>query len=129
MHELNLCRTLLRQILEVADQHQALAVTLVHLKIGPLAGVEPELLKTAFTMAARGTIAQSAELSVTESQVQVYCHDCRDTYRVAPNRLCCPSCGSCSTQLASGDELVLQSVDLTLIDPSSADRTGSRPCV
>lgn len=129
MHELSLCRALLRQTLEVAEQHQALAVTVVHLQIGPLAGVEPELLKTAFTLAAAGTIAESADLKLTKTDVQIYCPVCKNEYRGAANQLCCPGCGSCSTRLTGGDELILQSVELTLNDPCSADHSRSKPCV
>ncbi|WP_404369429.1 hydrogenase maturation nickel metallochaperone HypA [Marinobacter sp.] len=129
MHELSLCRALLRQTLEVAEQHRARAINAVHLQIGPLAGVEPELLKTAFTLAAAGTIAESAELKLTKTHVQIYCPGCEKEFRGAANQLCCPGCGSCSTQLTSGDELILQSVELSLEDPYSADNSRSRSCV
>lgn len=129
MHELSLCRALLRQTLEVAEQHRAQAVNVVHLQIGPLAGVEPELLKTAFTLAAAGTIAESAELKLMKTHVQIYCPGCKKEFRGAANQLCCPGCGSCSTQLTGGDELILQSVELSLEDPYSADNSRSRSCV
>ncbi|MBS3805238.1 MAG: hydrogenase maturation nickel metallochaperone HypA [Oleiphilaceae bacterium] len=119
MHELSLCRSLLRQILEVAEQHRALAVTLVRLRMGPLSGVEAELLKTAFPLAAAGTIAESAELDLTATCVEVYCENCWKNCRAGPNQLCCARCGSCVTQLVSGDELILDSVELTLDQPSA----------
>ncbi|XKH58744.1 hydrogenase maturation nickel metallochaperone HypA [Halomonas sediminis] len=119
MHELSLCRSLLRQTLEVAEQHGAVAVTVVRLQIGPLSGIEPELLKTAFPLAAAGTIAESAKLNLTATCIEVYCKSCKKTCRAAPNQLCCTSCGSCSTQLVGGDELILESVELTLDEPSA----------
>ncbi|RCV86006.1 hydrogenase maturation nickel metallochaperone HypA [Vreelandella rituensis] len=119
MHELSLCRSLLRQILEVAEQHRVLAVTVVRLQVGPLSGVEPELLKTAFPLAAAGTLAESAKLNLTATCIEVYCGSCKKRSRAASNQLSCTSCGSCSTQLVSGDELILESVELTLDELSA----------
>lgn len=119
MHELSLCRSLLHQTLEVAARHRAVAVTALRLQIGPLSGVEPELLKTAFPLAAAGTIAESAVLNLTATCIEVYCKSCNTRCQATPNRLCCATCGSCSTQLVSGDELMLESVELTLDQPSA----------
>lgn len=129
MHELSLCRSLLRQTLAVAAQHRAVAVTGLRLQIGPLAGVEPELLKSAFLLAAAGTIAESAELNLVATCIEVYCKSCKKRSQATPNQLCCGNCGSCSTQLVSGDELMLESVELIKDSVElTLDEASARQC-
>lgn len=129
MHELSLCRSLLRQILAVASQHRAVAVTGLRLQIGPLSGVEPELLKIAFPLAAAGTIAKSAKLNLVATCIEVYCKSCKKRAQATPNQLCCGTCGSCSTQLVSGDELMLESVELIQDSVElTADEASAKQC-
>lgn len=86
--------------------------TQVELSIGPLSGVELELLQHAFPIAAAGSCAATACLTITTAAVTIYCPECDQTTIVAPNRLLCPHCGNWQTQLKAGDELILQRVEL-----------------
>ena len=45
MHELSVCQGLIRQVERIAAENDAHAVSRVVLKVGPLSGVEPDLLK------------------------------------------------------------------------------------
>jgi hydrogenase nickel incorporation protein HypA/HybF len=64
MHEMSLLRGLLNQIESIARKHSASRVTVVRLKLGPLAHIEPEHLREHFVQAARGTVAASARLEI-----------------------------------------------------------------
>ena len=64
MHELSVCQGLLDQVAGIARQNQATGVKLIRLRIGPLSGVEPQLLEQAFPLARAGTIAERAELAI-----------------------------------------------------------------
>ena len=57
MHELSVCQGLIRQVEQIAAQNEARAVGKILLKVGALSGVEPDLLKHAFTIAREGTVA------------------------------------------------------------------------
>jgi hydrogenase nickel incorporation protein HypA/HybF len=116
MHELSICQSLLQQVEEIAVRERAARVELIRLRIGPLAGVEPELLQQAFSIARVGTRAEAAELLIEQLPVTIRCRQCGSESAVPPNRLLCGHCGDYRTQLLSGDELLLASVELTRAD-------------
>ena len=110
MHELAVCQALLTEVGRVARDAGAGPVQRVVLRVGPLSGIEPELLSRAFEVARAG-IADRAELCIELSPVRVRCHDCGAEREVPPNRLTCRDCGSRHTELRAGDELILQRVE------------------
>ena len=112
MHELSVCQALLEQVQEVASSHGARAVSRIVLQIGPLAGVEPQLLRQAFPIARAGTVAETADLHIEALPIRVRCSQCGAETDAAVNRLVCGRCGDWHTQLLSGDELLLASVEL-----------------
>ncbi len=112
MHELSICQGLMRQVTAIAQQHHARSVSLIRLRIGPLSGVEPELLMQAFPIASAGTVAANATLTVERQAVRVRCRQCGAETEATANRLVCGECGHWQTQLVSGDEMILQSVEL-----------------
>ena len=112
MHELAVCQGLMSQVEQIARREQAERITRILLSIGPLSGVEATLLKDAFPIAAAGTVAEAAILDIQEQAVQVKCLRCGAESEATANRLLCAACGDYRTQLISGDELMLMSVEL-----------------
>jgi len=112
MHELAICRSVLAQVLAVAAAHDGQAVGRITLRIGPLAGVEPDLLAAAFPIVAAGTPCEGAILEIEGIDVQVRCRGCGAVSVVRPNRLLCAGCGGWQVTLLSGDEMLLASVEL-----------------
>ncbi len=104
--------SLLEQVEALAAERAAASVTRIELDIGPLSGVEPELLRNAYPIAVAGTIAESAELVINDLPVIVRCTGCGAESEAAPNRLICEACGDFRTRIASGDEMILRSVEL-----------------
>jgi len=112
MHELAVAQALVEQVDAVITQHRATRASLIRVRIGPLAGVVPELLASAFPLAAAGSRMEHAELDLVEAPIQVHCQTCGAETEAAMNRLVCGACGDWHTQLISGDELLLESVEL-----------------
>lgn len=112
MHELSVCQALLSQVESIAAEHRAHGVTKIRLQIGPLAGVESQLLQDAFPIARAGTIADGAELAIEALPLRVRCDSCDAESDAAPNRLVCGACGDWHTRVISGDEMLLASVEL-----------------
>jgi len=113
MHELSVCQSMLSQVEEIARNERASAVTVVVIRIGPLSGVEAELLKQAFPIACAGGLAEGAELRVEHLPIRVLCLECGAETEARANRLLCGACGDYRTRLLSGDEMLLVSVELT----------------
>jgi hydrogenase nickel incorporation protein HypA/HybF len=112
MHETAICSALLAEVERVARTQNANAVTRVRVAIGPLAGVESQLLRRAYELARAGTIAAEAPLEIEQTCIEVTCKACGARTRAEPQRVVCGECGDWRTQLVSGDELVLSQVEL-----------------
>lgn len=112
MHELSVCRALVEQLQGIAREHGAVRIEKVTLRIGPLSGIELDLLRRAYPLAAQGTVAQDAELCTEPMPVRVCCSQCGAQSDVEANRLLCGTCGDFRTNLVSGDEMLLASVEL-----------------
>lgn len=112
MHELAICQALIDQVQDLARSRGATRVSGITLDVGPLSGVVPDLLHTAFTVARAGTVAETARLDIQTAPVRVWCPACETESAARVNRLVCAHCGDWRTQLRSGDELLLRSVVL-----------------
>lgn len=104
------------QVEEIAAREGATSVAAIVIRIGPLSGVVPDLLQQAFTIARAGTLAADAELITELEPIRIRCLECEAESQAAPNRLLCGACGSYRTQVTSGDELLLASVELDIAD-------------
>ncbi|CAK0777351.1 Hydrogenase maturation factor HypA [Gammaproteobacteria bacterium] len=114
MHELSICAGMLRQVEELAIAHHAKRVTHIHIQVGPLSGVDPELLANAYSIARAGTLAATAELTVEVLPIRVRCTLCNAETETTPNNLVCANCGNWHTQLQSGDQMMLRNVELII---------------
>lgn len=112
MHELSVCLALLEQVQRIAAERNATSVSKVVLQIGPLSGVEAGLLRNAYPLAAAGTVAEEAELVIENAGIVVSCSECGQESPATPNRLLCAHCGGFRTRIASGDEMILKSLEL-----------------
>lgn len=119
MHEFAVCRDMLQQIETIAADEQATAVETITVRIGPLSGIEAHLLSQAFPLAAAGTVAENAELIIEALPIKVKCQLCGAETVAKANRLICGECGDYHTQLLSGDEMLLASLEL-LKEPQEA---------
>ncbi len=116
MHELSVCQALVRQLERVSAENGGGRIERAVLRIGPLSGIEIPLLEQAFPLAARGTVADAAALDIRPAPVRIACSDCSAETEARPNRLLCGQCGSYRCRLVSGDEMLLETVELALAD-------------
>ena len=120
MHELSVCLALLREVERIAGENNAGRVTRIVVTVGPLSGVEADLLRNAYPLAVAGTIAEDAEFQIDVAAIVVKCTQCGAESSAKPNRLLCGECGDYRTKLVSGDEMVLQSLELDDIGSATA---------
>lgn len=112
MHELSIIQSLFDALEAQAREHAAVRITRVCLSVGPLAGAVPELLKEAFDMYKKGTIADGAEIEIAAPPVRFKCKACGTETEPREVALRCPACGSIEVTLCSGTELYLDKIEL-----------------
>lgn len=112
MHELAVCQSILDQVESIASERNAISVTSIVIALGPLSGVEAQLLKNSYPIASAGTVAENAELIIQQLPIKVKCTKCGSESDALPNKLICKQCGDWRTTLISGDELILMRVEL-----------------
>lgn len=120
MHELSVCQALLTQVTDIAMDHGASAVVRIIVEVGPLSGIEPHLLASAFEVVRAGSCAAKAELSIESMTITVACLICGAQSPCRPNRLICAACGGFRTRVLAGDELRLRTVELRVPEPQGA---------
>ena len=130
MHELAICQALMNQVESIAAERNARSVVSIVVGMGPLSGVEAQLLKHAYPVASAGTIAEGARLVVENLPVRIKCTQCGSESDALPNKLVCKACGDWRTTLISGDELMLMRVELETAaeqagKPGEADEHGA----
>lgn len=120
MHEFAICQGLIDQVERLANEKGASRVDNIVLSIGPLSGIEPELLKRAFEVARSETVANNAELEIETGPVVVECRSCGASNNVQVNRLLCPSCGDWQVNVIKGDEMLLLRLELSGIEEGNS---------
>jgi hydrogenase nickel incorporation protein HypA/HybF len=112
MHEYSLARALAEQVRDIARQHCATSVTEVVVAAGPLAGVEPLLLASAFEQVATDELLCKVRLIIEEAPLTVHCDTCERESEIKDFAFVCPHCGAGTTRMVGGDALILRHVVL-----------------
>ena len=114
MDEREIASSVLAVVDQAAYQRSASRIGIVHLAIGGRRVFDPERLQAAFAQAARGTVAEGAQLSVKVLPVRHRCLNCGLIFDAGPTDTSCPNCIHPHTEMIGGEELRL--VDLELAE-------------
>ena len=112
MHELSVCQALIGQVEKVARENHAHRVISIVIAVGPLSGVEAGLLEHAYPVAAAGTLAEHATLTIETVPVRVRCRRCAAETGAQVNRLVCGDCGDWQVDVIAGEEMLLTRVEI-----------------
>ncbi len=128
MHEHSLVRSLLAQVQQIALLNGSNEVTDIELEVGPLSGVEPSLVESAFATLRMGTCAETSKLSIRLVPLIVACQDCGSESVLECFRIRCSKCQSGSVKVIQGEIFRLLTVTLAERNPdetSMADAVTS----
>ncbi len=120
MHEMSLVRTLLAQVGEIVSANGGAALRRVRVQVGPLAGVEPALMASAWKQLSAEAGCGDATLEIEEVPLVARCRGCDMDFQPLQFRFRCPSCGVPETDTISGDGVVLQCVVLDDIEQGAS---------
>jgi len=110
MHEYAIVQALLESVAEKTQQHGAVAVHRLRVRIGELSGVEPALLYSAYCTFRERTVCADADLEIEEVPAAWSCPRCGcEIERGALLR--CSTCGT-PARLSAGDEIILDRIEM-----------------
>ena len=111
MHEVSICTAIAKIAHKVAAGRP---VERVRVDVGHLRQVVPDTLSHSWEMVVFGTPLDGVPLEVREVPAVVECRRCRSLTRLDDPIFRCAACGSDETDVISGNELFVTSLDLTV---------------
>jgi hydrogenase nickel incorporation protein HypA/HybF len=121
MHELGIAEA----IVAIAEEHAGgRHVEKIELKIGHLRQVVPDALTFAFELVAQGTSVEGAILVIEDVPVRIVCRGCARDSRVTEFPFACPNCGSFDINVVTGDELLVDSLEIVNEQPMPMAQEG-----
>ncbi|WP_421869309.1 hydrogenase maturation nickel metallochaperone HypA [Motiliproteus sp.] len=113
MHEMSLAEGMIQLIEEQARSQQFERVTAVHLEIGRLSNVEVEAMRFCFDAVIRGTLAEGAGLTITETPGIGWCMDCSQSVEHQALYDPCPLCGGYKIQVTGGNQMLIKELEVS----------------
>ncbi len=111
MHEYSLVEALVRRVEEEARRRDAVAVHGLKVTVGELAGVDPELFRTAYETFRAGTVCERAALELVAVPARWSCPSCDKTF-ARGDVLRCAGCDRPARLDERSDALLLEAIDL-----------------
>ncbi len=121
MHELSICTSLAAIVTDHADGR---AVRRVHLDVGHLRQVVPETLSYSWDIVATEPPLAGSQLVVNHIPAVLHCRDCGADTTIDAPVFRCASCGSVETDVISGQELLVRSLELA-DEPTALSGAGT----
>ncbi len=121
MHEFSFAYNIFKIAEATAIKHNAKKITEVHLEIGELTLIVPDLLKRSFEMATTGSIAEGAEVVIEILPGKIRCRDCgkdssvtlsEESYLTGLQLFQCKHCESKNTEIIDGKKANIKNVKI-----------------
>jgi hydrogenase nickel incorporation protein HypA/HybF len=119
MHELSIASA----VVATAERHaQGRRVTAVSVRAGSLRQVVPESLDFYFEIVARGTSCDGARLEIEVVPARLRCESCGHQWVPETPGFRCESCGHAKVEVVAGDELEVESIEISQEEACIAPR-------
>lgn len=127
MHEMGIANSILDGVAAELRRRPGSRAEKVGVRIGELAGVDPDALNFAFEALTIDTPLAGVKLQVEYVAPRSRCRDCKGEFEVRNYEVLCPACGSLTTERISGDELEFTYLEIaeTAIEETKIEETDS----
>ena len=109
MRELPSTQTILKKSLLQAG---TIKIKNVYLALGEITELDQSLIQQHWNDLSKGTPAEQAELHFRLIKAEVQCMACFEKYHPVDGKIHCPHCGSYGAKVLSGEEFILESIEL-----------------
>lgn len=125
MHEMGIANSILDGVAKELRRRPGNRGVKVGVRIGELAGVDPDALSFAFEALTLETPLAGLMLDVEYRAPRGRCRDCGREFEVRNFELLCPGCGGGNAQCISGDEIEFAYLEVEEDEPCAAGRKSS----
>jgi hydrogenase nickel incorporation protein HypA/HybF len=112
MHELSIAQSIVEIVGQYVPPDEQGRVRTVTVRVGAMAGVVPDSLEFCFNAIVHHTPLADAVMALEFVPFVVACNSCNQTGEAEPGIAICPRCGSADTEVRSGTELQVVSIDV-----------------
>jgi hydrogenase nickel incorporation protein HypA/HybF len=125
MHEMGIANSILDGVAAELRRRPGNRAVKVGVRIGELAGVDPDALTFAFEALTLETPLAGLVLDVDYRAPRGHCRDCGGEFEVRNFELLCPGCGRVNAECISGDEIEFAYLEVEEDEPCAAGRKSS----
>lgn len=111
MHELSLVKNMIGILDREVASDDIGEIKTIHLEVGVLRYVVPELMVSAFENVPKDKKLVNAGLKIDVLPVNINCLDCKKTSAVFGNEYKCPECRSDNIRISGGDEFIVKGIE------------------
>ena len=112
MHEFGIANSVLDAARAEAELHPGMKLAKIVIRVGELAGVDPDALTFCFECLVKQTDLESVVLEIERHAQRRSCLHCGREFVVANQNTACPTCGEILTTFLSGDQLELAYLEM-----------------
>jgi hydrogenase nickel incorporation protein HypA/HybF len=109
MHELSVASAILRTASRHADERPVLTVGL---RVGRLRQVVPDSLRFYWSIVARETVCERAQLEIAEIELRLRCRTCGREWEPLIPTFRCADCAVVDVEVLSGEELEIEYIEV-----------------
>ena len=112
MHEFGIANSVLDAARAEAQLRPSMRLTKIVLRVGDLAGVDPDALSFCFEALVKETEWEPVVLEIERPPQRRGCSQCGGEFEVLNQNTACPTCGETLTTFLSGNELELAYLEM-----------------
>jgi hydrogenase nickel incorporation protein HypA/HybF len=122
VHEASIALAIADELCERAEREHIERIASVFLRVGAMTSVVPEALQFAWDAAIDGTVACGSRLEIEHVPLTIVCTTCEREVTIEGSTLpICPQCGTSSTQILRGRELLVAAMEVVYAAPPGRD--------
>jgi hydrogenase nickel incorporation protein HypA/HybF len=119
MHELSIAMSMIDAVLEERERRGG-SVEAIHLRLGPLSGVDRSALEFAYAVAREQTPLAETRLAITETAIEFHCTTCNCVRNpVSLQQMACCICGTTAGEITAGRELEITAIEVMEDEPAT----------
>jgi hydrogenase nickel incorporation protein HypA/HybF len=112
MHEYSVAKYALEEVKQSFPNVDPSKVESIHIKVGKMAGIIPDLLQHYLSLLAPSYGLTHARFFLEVTPALFKCNTCQEIFEPSRELFWCPSCGSSDVTFISGNELKIDYIEI-----------------